>query len=353
MLQENKTAESQEFLKRAAKFDPKLLLRSIAIYIQNGQANQAKATADMLVERVSVKDKKGDDAEDRVVLAAQAYALTNRIDNALEVLQSGLRQMPQSPKLLRALSDAFRYKFRLSFVRSGKNVQVNLELLNAAIALDPTNIAIQEDLNACKQLGIGSTDSNIELLRVQIATSGTSFVARLILADSSFRRGDLASAINDYEVVLAELPQMTLALNNLAMLHASSVPPKLDESLKLIDRAIEISPTVSEFHDSRGDILVLLKRREDAVTSYLQALESTPQRIQTREKLIGLYEELSQADQAQVQRDKLAEIQKAMEEQRLNTEAALEQQKQLTKSEKPTELETQPQEEPAAAKEPE
>ena len=147
---------------------------------------------------------------------------------------------------------------------------------------------------------------------------------------------------------------MTLALNNLAMLHASSVPPKLDESLKLIDRAIEISPTVSEFHDSRGDILVLLKRREDAVTSYLQALESTPQRIQTREKLIGLYEELSQADQAQVQRDKLAEIQKAMDEQRLNTEAAIEQQKQLMKSEKPTELETQPQEEPAAAaKEPE
>ena len=353
LQQENKTAESQEFLKRAAKFDPKLLLTSIAIYNQNGQANQAKATADMLVERVSVKDKKRDDAEDRVVLAAQAYALTNRIDNALEVLQSGLRQMPQSPKLLRALSDAFRYKFRLSSVRSGKNVQVNLELLNAAIAFDPTNIAIQEDLNALKQLGIGSTDSNIELLRVQIATSGTSFVARLILADSSFRRGDLASAINDYEIVLAELPQMTLALNRLAMLHASSVPPKLDESLKLIDRAIEISPTVSEFHDSRGDILVLLKRREDAVTSYLQALESTPQRIQTREKLIGLYEELSQADQAQVQRDKLAEIQKAMDEQRLNTEAAIEQQKQLMKSEKPTELETQPQEEPAAATEPE
>ena len=265
LQQENKTAESQEFLKRAAKFDPKLLLTSIAIYNQNGQANQAKATADMLVERVSVKDKKGDDAEDRVVLAAQAYALTNRIDNALEVLQSGLRQMPQSPKLLRALSDAFRYKFRSSFVRSGKNVQVNLELLNAAIALDPTNIAIQEDLNTLRQLGVGSTDSTVEALRVQIATSGTSFVARLILADSSFRRGDLASAINDYEVVLAELPQMTLALNNLAMLHASSVPPKLDESLKLIDRAIEISPTVSEFHDSRGDILVLLKRREDAI----------------------------------------------------------------------------------------
>ncbi|HUP78336.1 MAG TPA: tetratricopeptide repeat protein, partial [Pirellula sp.] len=353
LQQENKIAESQEYLKRAAKFDPKLLLTSVAIYNQNGQANQAKATADLLVERVSLKDKKGDVAEDSVILVAQAYALTNRIDTAVEVLQSGLSQVPQSPKLLRALSDAFRYKFRSSFARSGINVRVNLEFLNAAIALDPTNIAIQEDLNALKQLGIGSTDSSVQGLRLQIATLGTSFVARLILAESSVRRGDLASAINDYEVVLAELPQMTLALNNLAMLHAQSVPPKFDESLKLIDRAIEISPTVSEFHDSRGDILVLLKRREDAVTSYLQSLESTPQRVQTREKLISLYEELSLADQAQVQRDKLEEIQKAMEEQRLKMEAATEQQKQLMKSEKPPELETQAEEDPAAAKEPE
>ena len=57
LQQENKTAEAQEFLKRAAQFDPKLLLTSIAVYNQNGLPLQAKATADMLVEKI--KDKKG------------------------------------------------------------------------------------------------------------------------------------------------------------------------------------------------------------------------------------------------------------------------------------------------------
>lgn len=333
LQQENKTAESQEFLKRAARFDPKLLLSAIAVYTQNSQPAQARATADLLVERV--KDKKGDNAEDNMVLAAQAYVLTNRIDNALEVLQAGIHQLPQSLKLARALSDAFRLKFQASSVRSDNEVQVNLDFLDAAIAIDPTNIAIQGDLSALAQLGIMKSDETIDALRVQIATKGTSFVARLLLAESSFRRGDVASAINDYEVILAELPRMTLALNNLAMLFTKAVPPRLDESLELIDRAIGISPSVSEFHDSRGDILAALKRKADSIASYVLALETSPQRIQTREKLIALYEELSQTEQAQLHRDKLAEIQQLLEEQRAKMEAVVEQQKQTMNPEKP------------------
>ncbi len=329
LQQENKTAEAQEFLKRAAKFDPKLLLSAIAVYTEHSQPVQARATADLLVERV--KDKKGEKAEDNMVLAAQAYVLTNRIDNALEVLQAGVKQVPQSLKLTRALSDAFRLKFQASWVRSNNEVQVNLDFLDAAVALDPTNIAIQGDLSALAQLGIMKSDETINALRVQIATKGSSFVARLLLAESSFRRGDVAGAINDYEVILAELPRMTIALNNLAMLYTKVVPPRLDESLKLIDRAIGISPSLSEFHDSRGDILAALKRKEESIASYELALETSTQRIRTREKLIAIYEELSQNDQAQLHRDKLVEIQQLLEEQRAKREGVEEQEKQALK----------------------
>ena len=320
LQQENKIAESQEFLKRAAQFDPKLLLNSIAVYTQNGLPAQARATADLLVGKVT--DKTGQTSDENIVTAAQAYVLTNRIDNALEVLKAGYKRLPQSPKLSRALSDAFRLKFLASSARLNNQVQINLEFLDLAIAIDPTNILIQEELSALAQLGISQNEATVEALRVRIATLGTSFVARLLLAESSFRRGELASAINDYEVVLAELPRMTLVLNNLAMLYTQAVPPRLDRSLELIDRAIEISPAVSEFHDSRGDVLAALKRKDDSVASYLVALSSSPQRIGTREKLIALYEELGQTEQAQIQRDLLAKVQQALEEQRSKTQAA-------------------------------
>jgi len=334
LQQENKLVESQEFLKRAAQFDPKLFLTSIAVYTQNGLAAQAKLTADSLVEKVT--DKSGQTSEENIVTVAQAYVLTNRIDNAIEVLKAGYMRLSQSPKLARALSDAFRLKFRASSARLNNQVQINLEFLDLAIAIDPTNILIQEELSALAQLGISQNEATVESLRVRIATLGTSFVARLLLAESSFRRGELASAINDYEVVLAELPRMTLVLNNLAMLYTQAVPPRLDRSLELIDRAIEISPAVSEFHDSRGDILAALKRKDDSVASYLVALSSSPQRIGTREKLIALYEERGQTEQAQLQRDKLAEVQHALEEQRSKTQAASGQEIPSMQSEKPS-----------------
>jgi tetratricopeptide (TPR) repeat protein len=319
LQQENKIAESQEFLKRAAQFDPKLLLSSIVVYTQNGLPAQAKATADLLVEKVT--DKKGQTSEENIVTAAQAYVLTNRIDSALDVLKAGYKRLPQSAKLSHALSDAFRLKFRASSARLNNQVQVNLEYLDLAIAIDPTNILIQEELSALAQMGIAQNEATVEALRVRIATLGTSFASRLLLAESSLRRGDLASAINDYEVVLAELPRMTLALNNLAMLYTQAVPPRLDASLELIDRAIESSPAVSEFHDSRGDILSALKRKDDSVASYLVSLSSAPQRIKTREKLIAMYEELGQPEQAQIQRDLLAKVKQALEEQRSKTQA--------------------------------
>ena len=103
----------------------------------------------------------------------------------------------------------------------------------------------------------------------------------------------------------------------------------------MIDRAVAISPAVAEFHDSRGEILDALNRKADAVSSYLIALENAPQRIQTREKLIVLYEELSQTEQAQQQRDKLAEIQQAIDLQRERMKAAQEQLQKANESPSP------------------
>ena len=338
LQQENKTAESQEFLKRAAEYDPKVLLNSIADYVRNELPVQARATADLLVERI--KDKSGELSEDNTLLAANAYVLTNRLDNALEGLQKGLKRFPSSPTIARALSNAYRLKFRTSLVRGNSKVQVNLEYLDVAVSLDPANVLIQEELDALAQLGIGQTDETMETLRNRIATSGTSYVARMLLAQAALRRGDLDAASNEYEVILAELPKMALALNNLAMLYTQTKPPRLTESLQLIDRAIAVAPSVSEFHESRGSTLAALNRTEESVECYLQSLSISPQRVSTREKLIASYQQLGQADQADNQRAKLVDIQKQIEEQRVKMQADIEQRERSMKPKEPTEEKT-------------
>ena len=338
LQQENKTAESQEFLKRAAEYDPRVLLNSIADYSRNELPVQARATADLLVERI--KGKSGELSEDNTLLVANAYVLTNRLDDALEGLQKGLKRFPSSPTIARALSNAYRLKFRTSLVRGNKQFQVNLEYLDVAVSLDPSNVLIQEELDALAQLGIGQTDESMETLRNRIATSGTSYVARMLLAQAALRRGDLDAASNEYEVILAELPKMALALNNLAMLYTQTKPPRLTESLQLIDRAIAVAPSVSEFHESRGSILAALNRTEESVECYLQSLSISPQRVSTREKLIASYEQLGQTDQADNQRAKLVDIQKQIEEQRVKMQADIEQRERSMKPKEPTEEKT-------------
>jgi tetratricopeptide (TPR) repeat protein len=120
---------------------------------------------------------------------------------------------------------------------------------------------------------------------------------------------------------------MSIVRNNLAMLFATATPPRLTEAMGQIDQAIEISPGYPEFLDSRGDILALLEREPEAVESYLAALEKAPFRIQTHQKAIVLMEELGQLEQAEAQRGKLAEAQKAIERQQEEMKAAAEQQK--------------------------
>ena len=326
LQQENKTAESQEFLKRAAEFEPKLLLNAIAVYNQNSMSGQARTTADMLVEKF--KNKLNENEGENVILTSQALILTNRMKEAMEILQKGSKRFPNSSKLAREYSNAYRMSFRMTAVRLSDRINVNLDFLNAAIAIDPTNVFVREELMFFSQLGIGQNETVIDSLRARIATTGTSYVARLLLAETAYAKGKLDDAINEYEVVLAELPRMTLALNNLAMMYTQLNPPKFDEAMKLIDRAIEATPQVAEFHDSRGDILMLQKRKEDAIESYLLALSNSPERVETREKLIAVYDETEQKEKAELERGRLEIVKKALEEQRSRVEQAAKQREQ-------------------------
>ncbi len=84
--------------------------------------------------------------------------------------------------------------------------------------------------------------------------NGASFSARLLLAEAAIANREWESASLHYEVILAELPNMTLALNNLAMILIKKDPPNIEEARTAITKALEISQQSPEFLDSKGDI---------------------------------------------------------------------------------------------------
>jgi tetratricopeptide (TPR) repeat protein len=349
LQQDEQMSEAESIVNRAAKYEPKLLLNQIAYYRDKGMIGQAKASADSLIELVQANFD-GEKGDESMVLAAQAYVSTDRIDEAIKLMQTGLTKRPRSPMLRRGMSDACRLKFHATTEATEKNVKVNLELLNVAMVADPTNLAVQQELNYLSKLGVGQTEETMEGLRTQIAMNGTSFAARMIIAQSAHQKGDFETAANQYEVILAELPNMTLVLNNLAMLYAMIEPQKPEEALSMIDRAIVVSPNIPEFFDTRGEVMTRINRKPEAVESFKKALEMNPEKLKTREKLISLYDELGQEKEAASEREKLEQFTKIVAEKMEKLQAAQQRQQQLQKQNIATPT-TEPTKEPVETKE--
>ena len=325
LQRDDQISQAEQVLKRAAKFDPSVLLGSIAIYNRNGMVGQARAAADLIYE--SLKDKfAGEQGDKNIIVSAQGFAQTGRLDQTIDLLKTGVAQRPASVALRRALSDAYRLKFRQTAAAAQGQVKVNLDLLNFAIVVDPTNIAVQEELSMLSIATSGKNSAVLDSLRVQIAVGGTSFSARLLLAEYAFKTQDFDSAIKQYEVVLAELPNMTLAINNLAMIFTLLETPRLPEALEMIQRAVTIAPDFPEFLDSQGDIFEAAGKTKEAIENYEKALVQGAGRVQTREKLIALLDKQGETDKATQQRELLLKVKALIEEQRQKMEAARNQQ---------------------------
>ena len=122
-----------------------------------------------------------------------------------------------------------------------------------------------------------------------------------------------ANSLAHYEVVLHDLPDMVIALNNAAMICAKLDTPNLEQARDYIARALAAAPGLSELLDSQGDIEAAAKNFDKARESYIEALNKSPERITTREKLVSLYVDAGNEEEAQKQRELLKLVQQRLE----------------------------------------
>ncbi|MFN8739492.1 MAG: hypothetical protein ACK5YR_06200 [Pirellula sp.] len=340
--QDKRFTEATRLLAKAGEISSVYQLKMVDYLVQKKLTNQAKGSADVLVAKVensiaNPKSKPEDVARD-VILAARAYSMTDRIDESIKFLEKHQPNQFNMADWRRTYSENFRMKFRKSLVRSDERMQVNLNFLNVAIRADPTNVAVQSELQLLNEIGITSTPEQRKSLVNLIAQQGSSLVPKIVLAEFALVEGRVDEAITYYELILAEVPEFTIVLNNLAALLAKKSPPDIEKARELIDRAIALTPNIAECRDTKGNIEAQAGNNDLAITEYLKALELAPARLTTREKLIKLYESLGNEPEARKQKemlqkvkDELARIQ-AQREKAIEEEKAAEQNKAAEKS---------------------
>ena len=93
-------------------------------------------------------------------------------------------------------------------------------------------------------------------------------------------------------------------MNNLAWSLANSQPPQLLRAEQLASSAVELAPGRPEFHETRGQILLLQGRHREALPDLERGLQSGGDTSVTHASLAEVYELLGQQDLAEKHRQK-------------------------------------------------
>ncbi len=306
---EGRFMEGINMMQRAAQRDNTFYLPLSTMQARHKQPIASKESADSAIKHYKQSFGTKDEPDQARISAAEAYLQTKNFDDAINILQEGLKLREDRPLLRRALSNVFRYMYKSELTKTEEGqIKANLGLLNAAMLADPTNPAVGEDIALLQTLGVTADESMIQRLKKQLASGGATAITHLLLGNSYMNKEDTDMAIRHWNLALGQDANLVLALNNLAVVYSMIKPPKLDESLQMIDKAIELSHGDAEFLDSKGEILMNSSRHEEAISFFEKALQADPTRIATREKLVTCYEKLGMMDLADNHNNMIAKI---------------------------------------------
>jgi len=287
---------------KASIANPEFNLHLARLYALQKDEKSLRATAyvveDVFGKRLNSKMEKDADR----LAVAEVKKLTDRLEEAETVLQEGLDLRPSSMELRRELSEVQRLLYTKSILqREDGGVDADLILLEKAGTTDPSNPSIISDIAKLLPMKIKPTKPLMELLKTQIAAGKTNVQTHLLLAQGFVLMDNMKEALKNWEIVIAKEPNNVGALNNLALGLAMDSPANCDRSLALISKALELSPNNAEFLDSLGDILVIAKRPLEAINKFELAVRVDKSRVQTRRKLVRVYQSLGMEDMAKTQ----------------------------------------------------
>jgi tetratricopeptide (TPR) repeat protein len=234
---------------------------------------------------------------------ATVYVYQERFADAVKMLTEGVER-EGSPQLRSALADVYVAWANQDLAKTPIPWADCMGRLQKAIEYAPENVGALERI---AELAIYSNIPEAkEALNAILAKGEAPGAVHLVLGTQALVEGKLQQAQMHLEQAYAHTSKAPRLLNNLAWLLAHKEQPELERALTLIDEAVRLEPQNASIHDTRGQILILLKRWKEAVTELELALKGMPNNGQIHSALAKAYSELGASALAEEHR-KLAE----------------------------------------------
>ncbi len=292
MLDESgETLKAIAAVKNGAVTRPELNLDLARLYLKIGSLEELK-TAAVLAEDVFLKRLNSplEQESDRLAVA-EARTLTNRLEQAAEVLTEGLQNKSSGPATKRELSEIHRLIYAKSIRKTAAGpYDADISLLEKVVDTDPSNPNISYEIAKLLPLKIKPSKKLLETLREQVESGIAKAPTYILLAEGYFAFGKMEEAVKNWEFALIQEPNHIGTLNNLALVLAKLSDTHVDRSLSLLNKALSFSPANSELLDSLGDVYLIAKKPKEAINKYELAIRNDPSRLETQKKLLGVYQ---------------------------------------------------------------
>lgn len=293
-----------ESLSRAADRDPKfhLHLAGLAARGEKWKLLYKESLSKADAHLTEVLERNPHDVDARLQLIS-AQLLKKDFAAAERIVLEG-RKLSDDPRLRHAQSEIYRLQFSTTASLVNSTWSGNVELLNKAFHVDPTNIKVFEEVAQMARITGQVSDRELEAeLNKLLAEGKATSITHLWIAEHHLVKGELEPAIPHLEQALQRSPNATHCLNNLAYCVATLYPDRREEALQYIDRAISLYPGQAAYHDTRGTILVGLGRPKEAIASFERAVEllhqaGQPPKATYHQRLAAAYESIGQKELA-------------------------------------------------------
>lgn len=200
-------------------------------------------------------------AADGVVIAAALHQISGASSEARHLLDGAIAKTPSA--------ELFTQRAYTS-----TNPDLIIADFEQALKLDPKYVPALQQLSAL-QVAIHRYPDALRTLDRLEAAGASVYSTPLMRGDAQAHLGQTEAARASYAAARAKAKGQASALNSLCWSEATT-GVALDDALKDCDAALAETPGVPAFVDSRGLVLLKLRRYEEAIASYDAAITKAP-----------------------------------------------------------------------------
>jgi len=292
-----KAAEAEHHLQAAAEHLPELRVELARLYQQRGAPGKAAELARQALAEFRDKLRSEPKNDLARLLAADAALVLGDFQQSVTLLQEGWRANPG-----RLFGTALGKVYHAWWAAAGSfSAADRLDLLRLALTYDPTNLDVLQQLLVQGRAG-GETGQQVKAMIQDLLVKGeASAVAHLLLGSDALEQNRLDEARRHLEQAYELDPKLVDVANNLAQVLLRADPPDLPRALQLLSSAIKSNPRHVGLRETRGRLLVQMKKWEEALLD-LEICLANRRSADVHRLLAEAYEGLGQKELAEKHR---------------------------------------------------